>query len=365
MNSCKSKDEPEKFNTDSFIGVWESYNFQQTGDGGYNRATGEYSFAFDGKRAKLCIARENGGEGADTYIVNCPISGDETKVSINFETNFGEQARVVAQLRDGELVVQEVHQTWDWHYVYYCTKVSNSANIKGISVEKIELKETTIDIRTGSESAIIVSKILPDNATDKELIYSSSNENVVRVEQDGSFKAISEGTAKITVASSDKNASATCEIVVSDNGPIPTYGRYNGLDWVQLWSNGPKWAALPYGAKEQGKVGSLFTYSELETSIPELNNGWRLPRETDFEGFKSNCVRQWDYSCGVTYSSRSNANIIVLPITNKRENTAEYWESGMFYGSVLYCSMGSEGDTYVQATSQYGSRGVILILNEE
>lgn len=130
MVSCKEKNGAESVNTGSLIGMWESYNFQETGDGGYNRATGEYSFQFDGTKAMLGLANGYGGEGAEVYVVDCPVSENDTKVRINFETNGGEQALVVATLSNGKLIVQEVHETWDWNYVYYCTKKSDKASIK-------------------------------------------------------------------------------------------------------------------------------------------------------------------------------------------------------------------------------------------
>ena len=61
---------------------------------------------------------------------------------------------------------------------------------------------------------ILTATILPDNATDKSLTWSSDNESVATV-ADGIVIAIATGTAKITATTTDgTNLSASCDIIV-------------------------------------------------------------------------------------------------------------------------------------------------------
>ena len=66
---------------------------------------------------------------------------------------------------------------------------------KLVSSVSLETEFTTIQVGT---SAQITSKVLPNNATDKTLVWESSNASVISVEQNGTITAQSEGTAIIT-----------------------------------------------------------------------------------------------------------------------------------------------------------------------
>lgn len=83
---------------------------------------------------------------------------------------------------------------------------------KPIPVEQIILSKTDITITQGEEVEIIAT-ILPENATNKKLTWSSSDANVATV-VNGKVKAKSEGITTITVISAD-NVQAQCTITVN------------------------------------------------------------------------------------------------------------------------------------------------------
>ena len=56
----------------------------------------------------------------------------------------------------------------------------------------------------------------PDNATNKTVIWSSSNASVASVDANGTVTAVAEGSATITAKAGDK--SATCTVTVKKNG---------------------------------------------------------------------------------------------------------------------------------------------------
>ena len=70
-----------------------------------------------------------------------------------------------------------------------------------INVDSISLNETKIDISEGSE-VCLKAIVFPENATNKELIWISSDESVASVNQDGVVKGLKEGSTVITVQSS-------------------------------------------------------------------------------------------------------------------------------------------------------------------
>ena len=84
-----------------------------------------------------------------------------------------------------------------------------------IRVISISLSENTLELKVGDEAGIEAT-IFPDNATNKKISWSSSNESVATVGPDGIVEAVSTGTAFITAMSEDSGVSAKCEITVKD-----------------------------------------------------------------------------------------------------------------------------------------------------
>ena len=79
-------------------------------------------------------------------------------------------------------------------------------------VENVSLDKTELELKV-NETAELKATVTPDDATNKNVIWASSNEEIVTVEN-GTVKAIAEGTATITVKTEDGNKTATCEITV-------------------------------------------------------------------------------------------------------------------------------------------------------
>lgn len=85
-----------------------------------------------------------------------------------------------------------------------------------IAVESVAFEITEYIMKVGETWNENVVVITPENATDKTVTYTSSNENVATVDANGAVTAVAEGTATITVKSNDnENASATCAITVN------------------------------------------------------------------------------------------------------------------------------------------------------
>jgi len=87
--------------------------------------------------------------------------------------------------------------------------------VKEIKVEKIVLDKNEIILDQGTNRVIGYS-IVPDNATNKEVIFKSSNENIVKVDSKGNISTIKSGTAYITITSKDKNASTKIKVIVKE-----------------------------------------------------------------------------------------------------------------------------------------------------
>ena len=94
------------------------------------------------------------------------------------------------------------------------TVVSKVIPVAGVSLDK-----TSIELIEGDE-VTLVAKINPDNATNKNVLWNSSNNNVAIV-SDGKVVALKAGTSTITVTTEDGNKTAACEVrVIAEAVPV-------------------------------------------------------------------------------------------------------------------------------------------------
>lgn len=89
--------------------------------------------------------------------------------------------------------------------------------VKGSNVQTIQLSQNELTMYD-TETCLISASVGPDDAENKTLFWSSSNESVATVSQNGEITAHSLGITKIVASSTDgSNISATCDVTV-----IPT-----------------------------------------------------------------------------------------------------------------------------------------------
>jgi len=90
-----------------------------------------------------------------------------------------------------------------------------TVNAAKVSVTGVSINVNELSIETGEKQTLIAT-VTPDNATDKTVAWSSSNNNVATVNPTtGEVTGISEGTAVITVTTNDGDLKATCTVTVS------------------------------------------------------------------------------------------------------------------------------------------------------
>lgn len=80
-------------------------------------------------------------------------------------------------------------------------------------VTSISLNKTTETISVG-DSAMLSTTILPENADNKTVKWTSSDTNIATVDSTGKVTAVSTGTAKIIASTVDGNKTASCVITV-------------------------------------------------------------------------------------------------------------------------------------------------------
>ena len=124
----------------------------------------------------------------------------------------------VSGIKKGRVIITAT--TVDGKKTAKCVVTVKTAPI--INVTGINLDEENISMNVG-DSDILTVTITPDNATNQNITWSSSDESIVTVNSEGEIEGISSGDVTITATTKDGNKKATCEITVvtvEDDIPI-------------------------------------------------------------------------------------------------------------------------------------------------
>lgn len=82
-------------------------------------------------------------------------------------------------------------------------------------VSKIELNKEEVTLINGRKEKLIAT-VTPDTAINKKVIWTSSNEDIARVSDNGEITALKEGKTLITAKTEDRGKTATCEVTIQD-----------------------------------------------------------------------------------------------------------------------------------------------------
>jgi len=89
-----------------------------------------------------------------------------------------------------------------------------SSCTKDVSVNSVSISKTSLELMEGN-SETLSATVKPDNATDKSVIWSSSDKSVATVDATGKVTAVKAGCATITVTTEDGGKTAGCSVTVS------------------------------------------------------------------------------------------------------------------------------------------------------
>ncbi len=121
-----------------------------------------------------------------------------------------------------------------------------------VAVTGVTLDKNNISLYVGNEAKLNAT-ISPTNATNKSLVWSSSDSNVVSVSS-GTIKALKEGTATIKATTSDGNFEASASVTVKNSVKIHFIKqKTNSGDAILLESNG-HYAMIDTGIAEDNQI---------------------------------------------------------------------------------------------------------------
>lgn len=194
---------------------------------------------------KVLVTYENRAQGS------CDITGD--MVSNYNMMEVGEQEVIV---RKGNMTVQ-----------YKIT-------VKPILVSKVTLDKTSLSLEPGS-TATLSATVSPSNATYPDIEWSSSNDDVVTVDQKGKVRAIKFGTAQVTAKTSN-GIKGICQVVVE----IPCEDIYIDYDGgtAQNGSDGYSYFVIDVGSEfcpsyeiYPTNTSDVITWTSEDSSIARVD----------------------------------------------------------------------------------------------
>ena len=89
-----------------------------------------------------------------------------------------------------------------------------NTTVAGIPVQNVSLDKSTLNLDI-SDHYTLTATVLPENATNKNVTWSSSNNNVATVTSNGIVSPLSNGSCTITVTTVDGGKTATCSVTVT------------------------------------------------------------------------------------------------------------------------------------------------------
>lgn len=133
-------------------------------------------------------------------------------------------------------------------------------------VTSVSLNTNQLNLNTNG-NAILTATISPSNATNKNVVWSSNNENVATVFE-GSVTAVAAGTATITVTTEDGGCTAQCSVVVTDIAVTSVSLNKPSTQITKGETETLTATVLPENATNKGII-----WSSSNTSVATVSNG--------------------------------------------------------------------------------------------
>lgn len=127
------------------------------------------------------------------------------------------------------------------------------------SVSRIVLSESSLNLQIG-ETKVLTATVLPEDAENKTVSWTSSNESIATVSASGLVTAKGEGSCTIMCTATD-GSGVKAECAVKVNGNVTT----DEHEWVDLGlPSGTLWATCNVGANSPEEYGDYFAWGEIE-----------------------------------------------------------------------------------------------------
>ena len=230
------------------------------------------------------LMKKKTAEGGDVFSVS--NAAGEVTMEIPLASNVADVTKVTlldeeGKPTDGGVVYGSIVYDREKHIITF--KVNHFSKYAVSYVLQSEYKPVTsvsiaenLELDNGAVK-ILTATITPNDATNKNVFWSSSDTTKVKVDKNGKVKAVALGTATITVTTMNLGKTATCEVkVVAPKPYVEIAAKYNGsttttLRWYRqslaitdsgekAWKGGNGSAVKVPGTNDDVIVGDYFTW---------------------------------------------------------------------------------------------------------
>jgi uncharacterized protein YjdB len=255
--------------------------------------------------------------GASNWLFAIVMPEDATNKNVTWSSSNP----AVATVSNGTVIGVSVGSatitvtTADGGYSASCSVYVNSSTV---SVTDVSLSKTTLSLEVG-DSETLTTTVMPSNATNKSVSWSSSVPSVVTVLPNGLVTAVSAGSATIAVTTTDGNFTATCTITVTTSNSISPSALASHLASLPVNSEyNPHTIAI--------KVSSEGDFNIIKTALDGANNKY-----VDLHLSSSNITE----IPGISFNSCYN--LVSITIGNgftSIGNSAFWWNSGLVSATI-------------------------------
>lgn len=266
-----------------------------------------------------------------------------------------------------------------------------------VAVEGITLDKTSISFTEKKETAVLTATINPGNASEKRVLWKSSDESVAKV-SNGVVEAVDYGTCVITAKTYAGTYTASCSVEFIekkvDDRAVDLLGSKGAIYWSKV----------NFGAENPQDLGTFLSWGEMagksdyswdsymvnllgwcgsaKDPLTDLDNiaktdydvvaakwgeGWRMPTAEEISTLVNNMTWTWTSTEGVygyQVENPNNGKKIFLPASGYRDaevhahagSKARYWTStkGEKAYDAVSLDFTSDGVTLDQHTRYLG-----------
>ena len=196
-------------------------------------------------------------------------NSDSNKVSMKDSVGYA----LIKGLKVGSSNIEIIVKDYDGNVKTDSVKVNVINSDQPVLVSSITLSPTSVTLSPNGTYKFNV-MVNPSNATNKGVTWSSSNTNVVSVDQNGNIKALKKGTAKIRVTAKD-GSGKYAEASVTVESPKPTNILVTGVSLnastVKMYV-GQNYQLI-HTVKPSNATNKGVTWNSSNTNVVSVSNG--------------------------------------------------------------------------------------------
>lgn len=197
------------------------------------------------------------GDYPTTFNVGDTFSHEGMTVTATYDDNTSEDVTADATFEGYDMNTAGTQTVTVSYTKADVTKTATyEITVNAVAVTGITLDKETVQLKVGKTTKLTAT-VEPDNATDKTVVWSSGDETVATVSEDGTVTAVAEGTATITAGTPDGAQTATCTVTVVAATAATEY-------YEKVTSAPEDWSGEYLIVYEAGKVAFDGSLSKLD-----------------------------------------------------------------------------------------------------